>query len=53
MPEVGEPFGVLVDSIEDVVTVNQQMIENRRRKDQKVPEGIERRAADVGEGVCN
>lgn len=52
MPEVGDPFGVLVDSIEDVVTVNQQMIENRRRKDQKVPEGIERRAADVGEGVC-
>ncbi len=52
MPHVGEPFGVLVDSIEDVVTVDENMIENRRQNEQKVPEGIERRAADVGEGVC-
>ena len=52
MPHVGEPCGVLVDSIEDVVTVEEKMIENRRQNEQKVPEGIERRAADVGEGVC-
>ncbi|MCL7488124.1 MAG: chemotaxis protein CheW [Desulfobulbaceae bacterium] len=52
MPQVGEPCGVLVDSIEDVVTVDEKMIENRRQNEQKVPEGIERRAADVGEGVC-
>ncbi len=52
MPSVGEPFGVLVDSIEDVVTVNENMIENRRKQDQQAPEGVERRAADVGEGVC-
>lgn len=52
MPHVGEPCGVLVDSIEDVVTVDGKMIENRRQKEQKVSEGIERRAADVGEGVC-
>lgn len=52
MPHVGEPCGVLVDSIEDVVAVDEKMIENRRQNEQKVPEGIERRAADVGEGVC-
>lgn len=52
MPQVGEPCGVLVDSIEDVVTVDEKMIENRRKKDQEAPEGVERRAADVGEGVC-
>ncbi len=52
MPQVGEPCGVLVDSIEDVVTVNEKMIEERRNKDQQVPEGTERRAADAGEGVC-
>lgn len=52
MPHVGEPFGVLVDSIEDVVTVNEKMIENRRQNEKQIPEGIERRAADVGEGVC-
>lgn len=52
MPTVGEPCGVLVDSIEDVVTVDQKMIENRRKNEQNVPEGVERRAADVGEGVC-
>lgn len=52
MPHVGEPCGVLVDSIEDVVSVSEKMIENRRQKEQNVPEGIERRAADVGEGVC-
>ncbi len=28
------------------------MIENRRQDENIVPEGIERRAADVGEGVC-
>lgn len=52
MPHVGEPCGILVDSIEDVVTVDEKMIENRRQNEQKVPEGIDRRAADVGEGVC-
>jgi len=52
MPHVGEPCGILVDSIEDVVSVNEKMIENRRQDEKSVPEGIERRAADVGEGVC-
>lgn len=52
MPSVGEPFGVLVDSIEDVVTVDPKMIENRRKQDQKIEESFERRAADVGVGVC-
>jgi len=52
MPHVGEPCGILVDSIEDVVSVNDKMIENRRQNEKSVPEGIDRRAADVGEGVC-
>ena len=52
MPTVGEPFGVLVDSIEDVVSVEEKMIENRRKQDQKIEESVERRAADVGVGVC-
>ena len=52
MPHVGEPCGILVDSIEDVVAVNEKMIENRRQDEKIVPEGVERRAADVGEGVC-
>ena len=52
MPHVGEPCGILVDSIEDVVAVDEKMIENRRQDEKIVPEGVERRAADVGEGVC-
>jgi purine-binding chemotaxis protein CheW len=52
MTEVGDLCGILVDSIEDVVTVDESLIENRRRQEREVPEGIERRAADVGEGVC-
>lgn len=52
MQHVGDPCGVLVDSIEDVVTVNEKMIENRRQHNDKIPEGVERRTADVGEGVC-
>lgn len=52
MPYVGEPCGILVDRIDDVVSVDEQMIENRRKNEKKAPDGIERRAADVGEGVC-
>lgn len=52
MSDVGELCGILVDSIEDVVIVEEGQIENRRKQERDVPEGIERRAADVGEGVC-
>ena len=52
MPNVGEPCGVLVDSIDDVVSVDEKMIENRRKNEKQAPEGVDRRAADVGEGVC-
>jgi purine-binding chemotaxis protein CheW len=52
MAEVGELCGILVDSIEDVVIVEEGQIENRRQQEREVPEGVERRAADVGEGVC-
>lgn len=52
MAEVGELSGILVDSIEDVVAVDESLIENRRQNEREVPEGVERRAADVGVGVC-
>lgn len=51
IPELGDPSGILVDSIEDVVTVDENQIENRR-KNQDDHEGSDRRGFDVGEGVC-
>lgn len=51
MPEVGDPCGVLVDSIDDVVTVDIEDIENRRKK-QGTHDGSDRRGVDVGVGVC-
>ena len=52
-PEAGESFGVLVDSIGDIVTVDEEQIENRREEDKGPPdEGTERRKLDLGEGVC-
>ena len=51
--EVGEPFGVLVDSIGDILTVDEGQVEDRRRKDRGPPkEGGERRGRDIAEGVC-
>lgn len=51
IPELGDPTGILVDSIDDVVTVTENQIENRRKsKDEH--EGTDRRGFDVGEGVC-
>ena len=52
MPHVGDLCGVLVDSIEDVVTVDDRYLENRRQSEREVPEGLERRSADIGIGVC-
>ena len=51
-PEAGEAFGVLADSIDDIVTIEEKQIENRRKKDQDVSDGTERRSVDIGEGVC-
>ena len=49
----GEPFGILVDSIGDIVTVDEEEIENRRTEDRGPgEEGIERRQFDLGDGVC-
>jgi len=50
--EVGEPFGVLVDSIDEIVTVDESRIENRRKENRGLPEGFERRGSDLGNGVC-
>ncbi|MFC1516447.1 chemotaxis protein CheW [Thermodesulfobacteriota bacterium] len=51
-PETGDSFGVLVDKIDDIVTIDEKQIENRRKKDREVPDGVERRSVDIGEGVC-
>jgi len=51
--QVGEPFGVLVDSIGDILIVDEAQIENRRQEDHGPPEeGDERRGLDIGDGVC-
>jgi len=51
--EAGEAFGVVVDSIGDIVTVDAEQIENRRTEDMGPPEeGSERRKLDLGGGVC-
>jgi len=50
--EVGEAFGALVDSIEDIKAVDVKQIENRRKQDQELPEAAERRGVDIADGVC-
>lgn len=55
-PSVDEPFGILVDKMDDVVTVDASCLEERRNK--KEPEDVyketERRTAskDMTSGVC-
>jgi chemotaxis signal transduction protein len=51
-PCVGDALGILVDRIGDVVTVDKIQIEDRRQADKGSPEGKDRRASDVGAGVC-
>ena len=54
-PSVGDAFGVLVDRVGDVVEVDQDSIEDRRRNSQgSMPENAERRGTqdDLVEGVC-
>lgn len=53
-PSVGDSFGILVDSIEDVATVRPEQIEDRRRKDRNSPDGSERRQMgnSLVAGVC-
>jgi chemotaxis signal transduction protein len=51
-PEIGDSFGVLVDSIDDIETVDEDQIENRRKEDRELPDGVERRVFNVGSGVC-
>ena len=51
-PEVGENFGILVDTIADIETVAGDQIENRRKQDRELPEGSERRGIDIALGIC-
>lgn len=52
MPQIGDLCGILVDSIEDVIMVDEDLMENRRRQESKAPDGVERRGIDIGDGVC-
>lgn len=51
---VGDSFGILVDSIEDVAMVRSDQIEDRRRKDRNLPDGSDRRQMgnSLVIGVC-
>ena len=51
-PGVGENFGILADTIADIVTADQAQIENRRKQDRDLPEGTERRGIDIALGIC-
>lgn len=51
-PDVGERFGVLVDNIADIVSVDENQIENRRKKDQTLPADAERRGVDIAVAIC-
>jgi len=50
--KVGESFGALVDSIDDITAVDEKQIENRRKQKQEFPEDAERRSIDIADGVC-
>jgi len=53
---IDEPFGILVDRISDVVTIEIDKIENRRSEsdgsEQAPPNRIERRSVDLSEGIA-
>ncbi|MEW6671278.1 MAG: chemotaxis protein CheW [Thermodesulfobacteriota bacterium] len=51
-PEVGENFGILVDNVADIESVDGAQIENRRKQDRELPEGRERRGIDIAAGIC-
>ena len=51
-PNVGDSFGILVDRIGDVLEADESLIEDRRKEEKGVPDGIERRSLALGAGVC-
>lgn len=51
MPSLGEPLGIMVDMLDDVVTIDDSQIENRRKKNRDEDFENDRRSTDVGEGV--
>ncbi len=53
-PTVGESFGLVVDRIGDVIVVNENEIENRRRMDHGPKGGTERRleSEKLVNGIC-
>ncbi len=51
-PRVGDNFGILVDQIGDVLDIQGDMIEDRRKTDRGAPDGDDRRTLEMGSGVC-
>lgn len=51
-PKVGEPFGILVDSIGDVVDVDVAQIEDHDKNKQGLSKSGKRKSADLWDGVC-
>lgn len=49
---VGEHFGILVDSIEDMVTVSEEEIEQQHKNEQEFSDADTARSASLREGVC-
>lgn len=49
---VGPDFGILVDQIGDIVEVNHNQIEDRRKGSTPPPDSVERRTPNIGIGVC-
>ena len=51
-PHVGESFGILVDSVGDVVEVGEDRVENLGEKGHEIMEGGMQDASDLITGVC-
>lgn len=49
---VGESFGILVDRVGDIIEVSHDSIEDRRKGEGSVNPKHERRAPNIGTGVC-
>lgn len=49
---VGESFGVLVDSVGDILEVSQNVVNERRQPEESSEVSYDRRGGDVSSGVC-
>lgn len=49
---VGEHFGILVDAIEDILSVNEDEIESQHKEEHKFSDDIRNKTGYLREGVC-